>query len=368
MASKIKLFVEHVSYLNQDDIDMLTPFFDKVIALPDKKEDIVFYIDYHPEFDFRDSIRQLSPNTLAYIKQNKSKVLILTEGFDLFGQLPEIFTSHIDMRVVPYWKILSELKSQGIGEEQLFIISGNNGYEEEIKQMASRKIKWFNSTYDVKAKFLYFNPFLTLYTKGNMIEKKPSQIKFLFSSLSNGRPSMHRYHFTKKLFDHGLDSLGKISLVRMEGPDAEFNKRLPIVYDDRHNQWRDGINENNLFTDTLLWISNETFLNNYNIKGYTEKTIKPIYYKSPFIINGCRGLLELLRQDGFQTFSKVWDESYDQMSDINDRQDRIIEVLKSLESKTFHELYDETLPVVTHNYNHLMSINAGEIINDFFTA
>jgi len=123
-----------------------------------------------------------------------------------------------------------------------------------------------------------------------------------------------------------------------------------------------------LFTDTLLWISNETFLNNHNIKGYTEKTIKPIYYKSPFIINGCRGLLELLRQDGFQTFSKVWDESYDQMADINDRQDRIIEVLKSLESKTFHELYDETLPVVTHNYNHLMSINAGEIINDFFTA
>lgn len=368
MASKIKLFVEHVSYLNRNEMEILYPYFDKVIALPNKKEDIVFYIDYHPEFDFGDSIRQLSPNTLAYIKQNKSKVLILTEGFDLFGHIPEIFEHFNDVRSVPYWKILSALASQGINEEQLYIISHNHGYDDEIRQLASREVKWLGSTYDVKAKFLYFNPYLALYTESNMIEKDPTQIKFLYSSLANGRPSMHRYDFTKKLFDNGLDANGKISMVKMEGPDMEFNKILPIVYDDRHNQWTYRKDEDYLFKDTCIWISNETFLNQPNIKGYSEKTIKSIYYKSPFIINGCKGLLELLRQDGFQTFGEVWDESYDQMSDINDRQNCIIKVLKHLESRTFQQLYEETLPMVTHNYNHLMSIDAGEKIKKLFTA
>ena len=368
MTSTIKLFAEYVSGLNQNEMEILYPYFDKVTALPNKKEDIVFYVDYHPELDFGDCVKRLSANTLAYIKQNKSRVLIVTEGFDMFGHIPEIFEHHNDLRAVPYWKILSELASQGISEEQLHIISHNHGYDDEIRQLASREVKWLGSTYDVKAKFLYFNPYLALYTEGNMMEKDPAQIKYLFSSLANGRPSMHRYDFTRKLFDSGLDAQGKISMVKMEGPDLEFNKRLPIVYDDSHNQWMYRKDEDYLFEDTCVWVSNETFLDQANIKGYSEKTIKSIYYKSPFIINGCKGLLELLRQDGFQTFDKVWDESYDKMSGINDRQDCIIEVFKSLKAKTFQQIYDETLPIVTHNYNHLMSIDAGEKINKFFTA
>ena len=368
MTSTIKLFAEYVSGLNKNELEILYPFFDKISTLPNEKEDIVFYVDYHPELDFADAIKELSSNTLTYIKQNKSKVLIVTEGFDLFGHIPEIFDHYNDVRTVPYWKILSALASQGISEEQLHIISHNHGYDDEIRQLASREVKWLGKTYDVKAKFLYFNPYLALYTEPNTIQKDTNEIKFLFSSLANGRPSMHRYDFTKKLFDNGLDAQGKISMVKMEGPDTEFNKRLPIVYDDSHNQWMYRKDEDGLFKDTCIWVSNETFLNQRNIKGYSEKTIKSIYYKSPFIINGCKGLLELLRQDGFQTFDKVWDESYDKMSDINDRQDSIIEVLKSLKEKTFQQIYDETLPMVTHNYNHLMSIDAGEKIKQFFTA
>ena len=368
MTSTIKLFVEYVSQLNRYELEILYPYFDKLTALPNKKEDIVFYIDYHPELNFKDNIKQLSANTLGYIKQNKSKVMLLTEGFDLFGHIPEIFEQYNDLRTIPYWKIISELASHGISEEQLYIISHNHGYDDEIRQLASREVKWLGKPYDVKAKFLYFNPYLALYTAQNTVGKDIGRIKFLFSSLANGRPAMHRYNFTKKLFDAGLDVNGKISMVNMEGSDPEFNKRLPIVYDDSHNQWTFRKDENILFEDTCIWISNETFLNQRNIKGYSEKTIKAIYYKSPFIINGCRGLLELLRHDGFQTFNKVWDESYDQMSNIDDRQNAIIKVLKSLQEKTFRQIYEETIGVVTHNYNHLMSINTEEKIQKFFVG
>ena len=361
-----KLFTEYVSHFNIKELELLYPSFDKINQLPNQKEDIVFYIDYHPELDFGECVRKLSPNTLDYIKQNKSKVLIVTEGFDLFGQIPEIFESFIDINNVPYWKILSELSSQGIAEEQLHIISHNYGYDDEVTQLASREVKWLGRPYNVRAKFLYFNPYLALYTEQNETEKDIKQIKFLYSSLANGRPSMHRYDFTKKLFDHGLDTHGKISMVKMDGPDEQFNRRLPIIFDGKDNQWIGKNDENYLFADTSVWISNETFLDQPNIKGYSEKTIKSIYYKSPFIINGCKGLLELLRHDGFQTFDKVWDESYDKMSDIHDRQDRIIEVLKVLNEKTFQQIYEETLPMVTHNYNHLMSINAREKIANFF--
>ncbi len=369
MASKVKLFVENVSSFNSFALEILLPYFDEIKVLPNNNEDdIVFYIDYHPSLDIKSSIEKLSTDTLGFIRKNKSKIFILTEGFDMFGNIPEIFEQNNNVESIAYWKILSELASHGIAEEQLYIISSNYGYDAEIKQLASREVKWLGKTYDVKAKFLYFNEYLSLYTKENNKVKDIDKIKFLFSSLANGRPAIHRYKFTKKLYNNGLHEHGKISMVKMDGPDLEFNKLLPIVFDESHNLWIERKDEEYLFEDTSIWISNETFLNQPNIKGYTEKTIKPIYYKSPFMINGCKGLLELLRQDGFQTFNSVWDESYDQMSDIDDRQDHIIKVLKSLEAKTPRQLYEETLPIVTHNYNHLMSIDAGEKINKFFTG
>lgn len=59
------------------------------------------------------------------------------------------------------------------------------------------------------------------------------------------------------------------------------------------------------------WINNTAF--------FTEKTYRPIINASPFILLGCTQALKHLQQRGFQTFSAVTDESYDDPQWSNDR-------------------------------------------------
>ena len=75
----------------------------------------------------------------------------------------------------------------------------------------------------------------------------------------------------------------------------------------------------------------------------------------PFIIVGCAGSLSYLRSYGFQTFSTLWDESYD--DEINDvkRYEKIATVLKDLDQCSPQEkqrIFDSAKKICEHNYRH----------------
>jgi len=52
---------------------------------------------------------------------------------------------------------------------------------------------------------------------------------------------------------------------------------------------------------------------------WSEKSCKPLAFFHPFILVGQRGLLGLIQSHGFQSFSDIFDESYDTLSDIHHR-------------------------------------------------
>ena len=79
----------------------------------------------------------------------------------------------------------------------------------------------------------------------------------------------------------------------------------------------------------------------------TEKSFKPIAFQHPFIIYGDKNTLKLLREWGFETYDNLWDESYDQLSNLVDRRDAIIKILQSVEVKNYDS---ETLRRIEHNY------------------
>ena len=83
--------------------------------------------------------------------------------------------------------------------------------------------------------------------------------------------------------------------------------------------------------------------------GHTEKTWKPISYYHPFILWGPAGSLDLLHQQGFQTFDHVIDESYDNETDNYTRLSMIIEQVNRL--KNIELTDDETVKRTTHNHN-----------------
>ena len=66
----------------------------------------------------------------------------------------------------------------------------------------------------------------------------------------------------------------------------------------------------------------------------TEKTLRPIALGQPFILAATPGSLKYLRSYGFRTFSELWDESYDMMTDSQERMNKITEVMKKISQWT----------------------------------
>lgn len=114
------------------------------------------------------------------------------------------------------------------------------------------------------------------------------------------------------------------------------------------------------YSNTFLELISETFSENgigksvldTNAIFATEKIFKPLLAGRPFIINANPGFLENIHSLGFRTFSRWWDESYDSISDIDDRHDIILKNLNFINSCSnidLLNLYNDMLPTLKHN-------------------
>jgi hypothetical protein len=89
----------------------------------------------------------------------------------------------------------------------------------------------------------------------------------------------------------------------------------------------------------------------------TEKTIRPILLKKPFIMFASKNYLCYLRQMGFRTFSDFWDEDYDGYEG-KDRLDKIINLIDWLATQPIGKLesmYWDMQYTLEHNYNLLVN-------------
>jgi len=91
--------------------------------------------------------------------------------------------------------------------------------------------------------------------------------------------------------------------------------------------------------------------------GFTEKEVKPILARHPFIIHNLPHTLKHLKSMGFLTFEPWFDESYDNETNDWNRLNKIVAEVKRLNSLSFDEWYqmlDEMNPVLEHNYNRMV--------------
>jgi hypothetical protein len=94
-------------------------------------------------------------------------------------------------------------------------------------------------------------------------------------------------------------------------------------------------------------------------KQFTEKILKSVANHHPFIVVGLPGTLQLLREQGFITFSKFIDESYDSEENNEKRLEMALDQIKkinSLNMHQIHDLYEEMFPILEHNYNTYLNI------------
>lgn len=151
--------------------------------------------------------------------------------------------------------------------------------------------------------------------------------------------------FVDKKYKHGYERLYDF----IDNYDASVDYR----YDTETTNYRDLIDINvdahvrtfcNVVTETT--ISEETIF-------ISEKTAKPIFMLQPFIIFGNRGTLRKLREMGFKTFDKWWDESYDEAW-YQDRSEKIISLLEEIASwddNKIKNVLNEMEETLIYNYN-----------------
>jgi hypothetical protein len=113
----------------------------------------------------------------------------------------------------------------------------------------------------------------------------------------------------------------------------------------------------NIVTETLFDIDS-IFL--------SEKTYKPIYLCQPFIIFGNPYSLKKLKELGYKTFDKWWDESYDTETNIKKRFVKIVNILEQISEwdmdKCF-EIKKEMQDILIYNYKNMFQ--SDEIYNLF---
>lgn len=143
---------------------------------------------------------------------------------------------------------------------------------------------------------------------------------------------------------------------------TKFLESLPWVSDLTTESNKDFLvisqKEENMRLDTYIDVVAETSFkcpikNNIQYElDISEKTYKPIISMQPFIVYGQTGTLRYLKQQGFQTFDRWWDESYDDISDNTIRAKNIFKLYKRLShtsKESLAAIVNEMLPVLQHN-------------------
>ena len=188
------------------------------------------------------------------------------------------------------------------------------------------------------------NMLAVLFNKNNLLDQS-------YFSMPREEPEFPDVKFENIFQSHWLDFF---NLTKKDVMDL-VNK-LPLVVDGKtaiNDMIK--INQNsseNFYKDSLISIITETnFLENEI--SMTEKSIKPVKEKHPFIMVGVKGTLKTFHNLGYKTFSDFWSEEYDNIDHGWERLGEIIRVCNEIaqwDSAKILDFKKKVKPIVDHNF------------------
>jgi hypothetical protein len=185
--------------------------------------------------------------------------------------------------------------------------------------------------------------------------------------------SIITYHYDPQS-DYHMANFGLEELLNKSWNDSDlilnFLKKLPLTEKTLEYPicWNAGALEldeyyQKLFCDVVC----ETYYSG-NVFFMTEKTMRAIANRRPFLIQGPKFFLKNLTRLGFQTFDSWWDEGYDEdpwdFKHLALRQN--IDFIAKQSQSTVQQWYDEMSPILDHNYNTLLELTANKILKTEF--
>lgn len=140
-----------------------------------------------------------------------------------------------------------------------------------------------------------------------------------------------------------LDKFEVTGFVEATVNNGKIFTMTPINNLDKQVYWSQVI-PNNVYNNTSISIVAETETGNSDF-FITEKTIKPLLARRPFVVYGCKGFLRHLHRLGFKTFGEWIDESYDNIEDNFSRARAVVKSVVDFDHKDVSKMQD----VLYHN-------------------
>lgn len=176
-----------------------------------------------------------------------------------------------------------------------------------------------------------------------------------------------RFHVgdRRKLYDEQNAIIGPIWYNANLDLEAAY-QQLPYRIDDFvHNDWGPGSIQ--FYETSFCSFVNETYIDeNYNV-FFTEKTMKPLAYGHPMLLFSSAGALQELKNLGFETYSSIFDESYDTIESPQIRFEYLLKLvleLCKLSSDEIKIMYSKIKPVLQHNYNQFWNVWHNQYLKD----
>ena len=299
--------------------------------------------------------------------------------------LSQDYTMIFDGSVEGSWTIQQQIRSLGLDDlvlsRHLLVIGGGDmpneypymrhdyfinvflGCEHNLQQM-SRIDELYNQS-DKPYKFLFLNGLARTHRK--YLWQRFRQLGLLDQALWTMLDSRPARWGEMKLMENGVDLFGEITPIQHLPSKYEYsqyqNTTLTVDPSDRKfvkhelfkNTWGEVYLQAEPYRDTYFSVVTETVFGESAHSFRTEKIVKPLAMGHPWIAVANAGYYRDLRNLGFQTFSHVIDESYDQEPLLKNRMKKILEILDGLyqEFKRTGTVFQDarTKQILEHNYN-----------------
>ena len=142
----------------------------------------------------------------------------------------------------------------------------------------------------------------------------------------------------------------------------------------KNSLWFDGVPVISYYEKTYFELVTESLgaIDGDDSFHITEKTLKPIMMRHPFIMLSTKHYLKNLRGLGFKTFGDFIDESYDDCDTVQERVDIISKNLERLDMAESKKFYENSQSIREHNQKHLLYLygryhfDLWKKLNEFF--
>lgn len=238
------------------------------------------------------------------------------------------------------------------------------GYGHNLRQMS--RIDELYSQVDKPYKFLFLNGITRTHRK--YLWQRFRQLGLLDQALWTMLDSRPARWGEMQLIENGVDLFSEITPIQHLPSKYEYsqyqNTTLTVNPSDRKfvkhelfkNTWGEVYLQAEPYRDTYFSLVTETVFGESPHSFRTEKIVKPIAMGHPWIAVANSGYYRDLRNLGFQTFSHVIDESFDQIDSPMDRAERIISVVRDLCQQDLASFLDSCYNVCKYNQQHLIEL------------